>query len=245
MVHIIEKLIVPIFLGVLVFVTTNTSNKIMSQQTGLIEIQNEHNIESSKRQLELKYLELFYNDINSDNLNKQSNAVGLLRLMNPELGLQLSRWIKMNINLTPKTKEKVEVIDRELMNIISAEELTNKGINLAKRGKIREAITNYNKAIELNSYDFESYNYKGYSYYRLGELSKAEKALRKSISIKKDFIWAHYNLSLVLWKKGKYNKAIDETELVLSIDKDFINVIKKDVQFNKFKTNSRYLELIK
>ena len=117
---VLEKLMVPIFLGFLAFLTANSSNKIMQQQTQLISIQNEKNFEDSKRQLELKYLELFYQDINSNDAKTQSKAIGLLTLMNPEFGQQLSRWIKINIQIEPENKIKIEKVDKELSKEVAA-----------------------------------------------------------------------------------------------------------------------------
>jgi len=89
-----EKLIVPAFLGLLAFYTASSGNKISQQQTQLIEFQNARDAEDSKRQMELKYLELFYQDISSSDPEKQTKAIGLLSLMNPDLGQQLSNWVK-------------------------------------------------------------------------------------------------------------------------------------------------------
>jgi len=165
--------------------------------------------------------------------------------MNPELGLQLSEWTKLNIELIPETKKKIDKIDNEFIDKLNATKFTKQGVNLAGKGRISDAIIKYNEAIKLNPDDFESYNYKGYSLYRLGKLKEAEMAIRKSIEINEDYIWAHYNLAIVLWSQGKETESINEIEIVLSLDKGFVNVIKKDVQFNKFKKSERFVNLIK
>lgn len=63
--RVLEKLLVPVFIGVLAFFTASSGNKISKQQTQWIEFQNARDAEDSKRQMELKYLELFYQDISS------------------------------------------------------------------------------------------------------------------------------------------------------------------------------------
>jgi hypothetical protein len=110
----LEKLIVPLFLGFLAFFTATSGNKISQQQTQLIEFQNAKDAEDSKRQLELKYLELFYQDISSADPDKQTKAIGLLSLMNPDLGQQLSTWVKDYVTLTPQTRARIERIDNQL-----------------------------------------------------------------------------------------------------------------------------------
>jgi hypothetical protein len=130
----LEKLIVPVFLGILAFYTASSGNKISLQQTQLIEFQNAKEAEDSKRQLELKYLELFYQDISSTDPEKQTKAIGLLSLMNPELGQQLSNWVKEYVTLNPQSKARIERLD----NRLSGKEALNEpddGLNKESSGK--------------------------------------------------------------------------------------------------------------
>jgi len=62
-IELIEKLLVPIILGVLVFITNHKSNEILYQQTQLDKNHYQRSHNNKERQLELKYLELFYSDI--------------------------------------------------------------------------------------------------------------------------------------------------------------------------------------
>jgi hypothetical protein len=117
----LEKLIVPAFLGILAFFTASSGNKISQQQTQLIEFQNAKDAEDSKRQLELKYLELFYQDISSTDPEKQTKAIGLLSLMNPDLGQQLSNWVKEYVTLMPQSRARIDRLD----NRLSGEETIN------------------------------------------------------------------------------------------------------------------------
>ena len=111
--RVLEKLIVPIFLGALAYFTASSGNKISEQQTQLIEFQNARDAEDSKRQMELKYLELFYQDISSTDPDKQTKAIGLLSLMNPDLGQQLSTWVKEYVTLIPETRARIERLDNQ------------------------------------------------------------------------------------------------------------------------------------
>lgn len=124
--RVLEKLLVPLFLGILAFFTASSGNKISKQQTQLIEFQNARDAEDSKRQLELKYLELFYQDISSTDPEKQTKAIGLLSLMNPDLGQQLSTWVKEYVTLIPETRARIERLDNQLSGRPSVSEPVSK-----------------------------------------------------------------------------------------------------------------------
>jgi len=134
---ILEKLIVPAFLGLLAFYTASSGNKISEQQTQLIEFQNARDAEDSKRQMELKYLELFYQDISSADPDKQTKAIGLLSLMNPDLGQQLSTWVKDYVTLTPQTRARIEKIDNQLSGNPAVNEPVNEP---EKESSVKQAI---------------------------------------------------------------------------------------------------------
>jgi len=135
--RVLEKLIVPIFLGALAYFTASSGNKISEQQTQLIEFQNARDAEDSKRQMELKYLELFYQDISSADPEKQTKAIGLLSLMNPDLGQQLSTWVKDYVTLTPQTRARIERIDYQL----SGNPVVNEPVNEPeKEPSVKQAI---------------------------------------------------------------------------------------------------------
>jgi hypothetical protein len=132
-----EKLIVPAFLGLLAFYTASSGNKISEQQTQLIEFQNARDAEDSKRQMELKYLELFYQDISSSDPEKQTKAIGLLSLMNPDLGQQLSNWVKEYVTLVPQTRARIEKLDNQLSGNTAVYEPVNEP---EKKPSVKQAI---------------------------------------------------------------------------------------------------------
>lgn len=137
--RVLEKLLVPIFLGVLAFFTASSGNKISKQQTQLIEFQNARDAEDSKRQMELKYLELFYQDISSADPDKQTKAIGLLSLMNPDLGQQLSTWVKEYVTLIPETRARIERLDNQLSGRPAVSEPVSKPANEPVDGQVGES----------------------------------------------------------------------------------------------------------
>jgi hypothetical protein len=92
-----EKLFIPIALGVLAFITSQAGNQISTAQLKLAEAQNARQVIEAKDNLQTKYIELFYKDISSQDLKKQSAALSLLRLIQPEIAKPLLDWASLNV----------------------------------------------------------------------------------------------------------------------------------------------------
>lgn len=110
--NIIEKLLIPIMLGVLAYIANMASIEISKAQNVLAEQEAVTRAEQFDAQLQVKYLELFYADITSGDVDKQKNAITLLSSMNEKLASSLGGLIESaeNIDATLKTKA-VKIID--------------------------------------------------------------------------------------------------------------------------------------
>lgn len=80
-----EKLIVALMLGVLALVISQASNRISAAHLELAEQQSKAKEDQFNAVLQAKYVELFHRDISSGNPNAQRSALGLLRIMRPDL----------------------------------------------------------------------------------------------------------------------------------------------------------------
>jgi tetratricopeptide (TPR) repeat protein len=77
-----------------------------------------------------------------------------------------------------------------------------------ERGKHREAITEFEKVLFIDSTHVKAYNGKGISHDQLGEYAKAEESYRMALSLdpKLDYVWNNLGYSRVL--QGDYVEAI-------------------------------------
>jgi tetratricopeptide (TPR) repeat protein len=77
-----------------------------------------------------------------------------------------------------------------------------------ERGKHREAITEFEKVLFIDSTHVKAYNGKGISHDQLGEYAKAEESYRMALSLdpKLDYVWNNLGYSHVL--QGDYVEAI-------------------------------------
>jgi len=66
------------------------------------------------RELEQKYVEIFYQEIVSGNSIRQNNALTLLLMIQPATGEKLNQWAKQSGLLTVKAKEESKKIETQL-----------------------------------------------------------------------------------------------------------------------------------
>jgi hypothetical protein len=90
--EVLEKLLIPILLGVLTFVTSEAGFRISQSQLKLAESQEQRQKDEAKNNLQIKYIELFYNDITSGDNKKRSNAVQLAKKLISDEANPLLSW---------------------------------------------------------------------------------------------------------------------------------------------------------
>ena len=73
-----------------------------------------------------------------------------------------------------------------------------------------QAISVYEKAIELNPEYYEAYNNLGTALKDQGKLDEAIDAYNKAISINPDYAEAYYNIGFTLQGQGKLEEAIKQ-----------------------------------
>lgn len=112
--ELIEKLLIPFALCVLAFIANHATNKFSDAQLELAKGQNLRQESESKDNLQLKYIELFYQDITSRDVDKQAAALSLLRLMKPAIGELFAHWVQSNSKLSPELRAKAESIGKNI-----------------------------------------------------------------------------------------------------------------------------------
>jgi tetratricopeptide (TPR) repeat protein len=118
------------------------------------------------------------------------------------------------------------------------------GKKLFLNKKFDQAISEYQKAINENSNDFQAYELKGYTYYRAGNYLKAIDSLEKSVELNHAHLMGYYNLALAYWANGQRDKALEEIKRLLIFDKSYKEKIKEDPQFKEFQSSKNFVALL-
>ena len=95
------------------------------------------------------------------------------------------------------------------------------------------AVEEYNKAIALDPENFVLYDLKGYSQLKSKKINEAIASLEKSVELKPNYTWGHYNLSLAYWAGGKNEEAKREIKTLIGLDESFRKTISTDRQFSE------------
>lgn len=111
---IMEKTLAPLAIAVLGFYGNAAADKISAGQLALARLSAEDKKDEFARTLQSKYVELFYADITSGDPVRQGNALGLLRLMDPELALQLATFVASNPAASSAIKAQAEATSRQI-----------------------------------------------------------------------------------------------------------------------------------
>jgi len=111
---IMEKTLAPLAVAVLAFCGNAVADKISAGQLALARLSVADRKDEFARTLQSKYVELFYADITSGDPVRQGNALGLLRLMDPELALQLATFVASNPAASSAIKAQAEATRRQI-----------------------------------------------------------------------------------------------------------------------------------
>lgn len=96
----------------------------------------------------------------------------------------------------------------------------SRGNSLLKKGQIDDAISDLNKAVELNSKDAGAYFYRGNAYYKKGQFDKALSDYSKAIKFNPRYTNAYFSRGLHYVGVEEYSKAISDLNEAISITPD-------------------------
>ena len=101
-----------------------------------------------------------------------------------------------------------KTIERPPLPQETAEVYFNRGVDSSQKGDFREAISDFNKAIDVNPEFVVAYLNRGFSYSRMGEFDKAIADYTKAIELNPRYAVAYYNRGFVYRRMGEYDRAI-------------------------------------
>ncbi len=124
---IFEKILIPVTLVIVTFMTYFTNTRLSEQQVELhdkqlqmtnkqIEFEQKYNnqlLVNSDRELDIMYLNLFYEELSKPGSDKE-NTLDLLGLLNDDLRVTLADWVKKSDQYDDKTRQKAASIISEL-----------------------------------------------------------------------------------------------------------------------------------
>lgn len=89
------------------------------------------------------------------------------------------------------------------------------------RGRYKQAIDEYEKAIELMPDHSMAYHGLGTAYAKLRDYNTAEQMFKKVLEIEPFNTWAHFNLGTVYTAQSRFTEALQEYEVALEIDPQY------------------------
>ncbi len=97
----------------------------------------------------------------------------------------------------------------------------DEGEELARQGRLDEAIKEFTKAIELDPLFAETYNGRGLVYSSLSQFERAIKDYDQAISLNPQYAEAYYNRGLAYFYLGQFERAIREYDRAIFLDPQY------------------------
>ena len=97
----------------------------------------------------------------------------------------------------------------------------NLGGELARQGKLAEAVGHYEQALQLKPNYADGCIYLGVALARQGKLAEAIQHYERALQLRPDDAGAHYNLGIALIRQGKFSEAIEHYQRALQLNPDY------------------------
>ena len=94
----------------------------------------------------------------------------------------------------------------------------NRGNAYDKMGKITQALSDYNKALEIDPQFHEAYHNRGLIYYNRGDLTQALSDYNKAIEFNPKLVEAYGNRGVIYYKQGDYTKAMADYNKTIELN---------------------------
>jgi protein O-GlcNAc transferase len=97
----------------------------------------------------------------------------------------------------------------------------DRGVELAKQGRIEEAAAEFERALQLRPTDAKAHSNLGNIHYYRGEYDEAIARYRRAVELKPEYCEAHSNLGNLLLLKGRFDEALASCREAVRINPDF------------------------
>jgi len=97
----------------------------------------------------------------------------------------------------------------------------NLGETLANKGRIGEAISQFQEALRLKPDDAHAHNNLGNAFLNTGRIDEAISQYQEAIRLKPDYAEARYNLGIGLLQTGRVDEAVVQFQKAIAIEPDF------------------------
>ena len=136
-----------------------------------------------------------------------------------ELLLEVER-LKQELKIAPETSQKKEEQKKyiALTNELNAVDWFDRGSSLIVSGQFQDAITAFNKAIELNPEYARAYSVRGFAYAKTDQPQKGIKDCDKAIELKPNYAEAYINRGFAYYKSRYYDQAIKDVDRAIEIN---------------------------
>jgi tetratricopeptide (TPR) repeat protein len=96
----------------------------------------------------------------------------------------------------------------------------NLGDDLVEKGRLDEAMTHYQKAVDINPKSAEAHNNLGLAFYQKGKTNQAIAEYQMALQVNPHLALAHYNLGNIYLQFGKLDDAILQYQQALQSEPD-------------------------
>lgn len=114
----------------------------------------------------------------------------------------------------------IQLIESEQTDISKAADFYDQGIAFQDKGRLEEAVTCYQKAIELNKNHAGAFYNLGVAHQKMCQLDKAILSYEIAIGLNQSFVEAHFNLGIAYKEKEQIEEAVTCFQRVLQLKQD-------------------------
>lgn len=118
------------------------------------------------------------------------------------------------------------------------------GVQQAHIGRFAAAEKAYEEVLQLDPKNSDALQFKGYLELRQGNIDESVRLLRMATSVAPGDPWAHYNLSLALFRSGDNAGAAEQIRELLQIAPGFKATILADVQIRVLRRQPEVKKLL-